>query len=85
MEKRDLSTIKQFIRGQVGSKVKVEYNKRHNKSTVNEGVISHVYPSIFTVELAESKYINNRTVSYSYTDLLTNSVELTLYENQQAL
>lgn len=82
MEKRDLSTIKQFIQGQVGTKVKLESNKRHNKSIINEGVISHVYPSIFTIELDESKTANNRTVSYSYTDLLTNSVELTLYDNQ---
>lgn len=85
MEKKDLSTIKQFIKGQVGSKVKLESNRRHNKSTINEGIISHVYPSIFTVELAESKYINNRTVSYSYTDILTNSVELTLYDTPQTL
>lgn len=82
MERRDLSTIKQFIQGQVGTKVKLESNKRHNKSVINEGVISHVYPSIFTIELDERKNINNRTVSYSYTDLLTNSVELTLCDNQ---
>jgi len=83
MEKKDLSQIRKFITQQVGNRVRMESNKRHNKSVINEGVIANVYPSIFTIQLNEGKATNNRTVSYSYTDILTNSVELTLYEQAQ--
>ena len=81
MINKDLSEIKEFISQQLGCHVRLESNKRHNKSVVNEGVITNIYPSIFTIQLGEGK-TNNRTVSYSYTDLLTNSVELTLKPGQ---
>lgn len=84
MDKKELSEIKQFISKQVGSKVRLESNKRHNKSVVNEGIIADVYPSIFTLEMSSQNEKNSRnrkrTVTYSYTDLLTNSVELTTLE-----
>ena len=87
-EKKDLSAIKQFISSQVGCHVKLESSKRHNKSIINEGTIANVYPSIFTVQLGDNSSTNraprSRTVSYSYTDLLTNSVELTLFEQESA-
>lgn len=79
IEKKDLFQIRQHITKYIGTKVKLESNKRHNKSVINEGIIANVYPSIFTIELHEGKN-PLRTVSYSYTDILTNSVELTLYE-----
>ena len=77
---KDLSQIKKYITQSVGSKVRLESNKRHNKSIVNEGVIANAYPSIFTIELNESRSNSTRTVSYSYTDILTNSVELTRFD-----
>ncbi|MCL1936274.1 MAG: Veg family protein [Defluviitaleaceae bacterium] len=83
MEKKELLQIKQYISNQVGNRVRLESKKRHNKSVINEGVIANVYPSIFTIQLNEGKNINNRTVSYSYTDILTNAVELTLHDQVQ--
>ena len=82
MEKKELSQIKQFITTQVGSTVRLESNKRHNKSVVNEGIIARAYPSIFTLEMPphndKTSRAKKRTVSYSYTDILTNAVELTV-------
>lgn len=79
IEKKDLFQVKRHIASCVGYKVRLESNKRHNKSVVSEGVIANVYPSIFTIHLDEG---NNsiRTVSCSYTDILTKSVELTICE-----
>ena len=73
---RNLTQIRQYITEQVGKEVRLESNKRHNKSTVNEGIIADVYPSIFTIELNAGKASGVKMASYSYTDLLTNSVEL---------
>ena len=78
IEKKDLFQLRQDISRCIGSRVKLETNKRHNKSTVNEGVIANVYPSIFTVEMEEGN-ANNRTLSFSYTDILTNAVEITIF------
>jgi len=78
IEKKDLFQLRQDISKCVGSRVKLETNKRHNKSTVNEGVIANVYPSIFTVEMEEGN-TNSRTLSFSYTDILTNAVEITIF------
>jgi uncharacterized protein Veg len=77
IEKKDLFQLRADITKRIGSKVKLETNKRHNKSTVSEGVIANAYPSIFTIELNEGTSVL-RTVSYSYTDILTNSVAITL-------
>ncbi|MCL2461806.1 MAG: Veg family protein [Defluviitaleaceae bacterium] len=57
----------------------METNKGRHKSVVNEGVIANAYPSIFTVLLAERDGAE-RKLSFSYTDVLTNSVEITLCE-----
>ncbi|MCL2611395.1 MAG: Veg family protein [Defluviitaleaceae bacterium] len=76
---RNLTQIRQYISEQVGKEVRLESNKRHNKSIVNEGIIASVYPSIFTIELNRGKETGLKTASYSYTDLLTNSVELTVH------
>jgi len=81
IEKKDLFQLREDISKCIGSRVKLESNKRHNKSTVNEGVIANVYPSIFTVETEKEKgTFTNRTLSFSYTDVLTNAVEITIFD-----
>lgn len=74
---KDVSLVKNDIERYLGSKVKLESNKGRHKSVVNVGIISDVYPSIFTVQLFEGK-IPSRKLSFSYTDVLTNTVEITL-------
>ncbi|MDR1065877.1 MAG: Veg family protein [Clostridiales bacterium] len=75
--RNDVTIVKQDIEKFLGSRVRLESNKGKNKSTVNVGVISSVYPSIFTVQLYDGKE-PSRKLSFSYTDVLTNSVEITL-------
>jgi uncharacterized protein Veg len=76
---KDVFLVKNDIESRLGSKVKLESNKGRHKSTVNVGIISDVYPSIFTVQLFEGK-LPSRKLSFSYTDVLTNTVEITLCE-----
>lgn len=79
IEKKDLHQVRRHITSCIGFKVRLETAKRHNKSVVKEGILSNTYPSIFTIELDEGSDMP-RTVSCSYTDILTNSVELTICE-----
>jgi uncharacterized protein Veg len=76
---KDIFLVKNDIERCLGSKVKLESNKGRHKSIINVGIICDVYPSIFTVQLFEGK-LPSRKLSFSYTDVLTNTVEITLCE-----
>ncbi len=77
IKKDAMSLVKKNIQGIIGSKVKFESDRGRNKTTVEEGVIESVYPSIFTIQMYEGK-LPSRKISFSYTDVLTRSVQITL-------
>ena len=70
---KTIATIKRDIEGHLGEKVTLKANGGRKKILVNNGVIESVYPSIFVVRLESD---NERTVTYSYSDVLTNTVQL---------
>jgi len=76
-DRTDVTHVRSDIQKIIGSKVRLETNKGRHKSVVSSGVISHAYPSIFTVQLNEGPD-TSRKLSFSYTDVLTNTVEITL-------
>lgn len=47
-----------------------------SKEFEKEGTIEKAYPNIFVVKYEE----NNRTASYTYTDLLTRTVEVDIFD-----
>ena len=78
-DRTDVSHVRNDIQRIIGSTVRLETNKGRHKSVIRQGVVSNAYPSIFTVLLSDgSDYTRN--MSFSYTDVLTNSVEITLCE-----
>lgn len=76
--KEDIVQVKRRMDGYVGSRVKVKANKGRRKVIVREGVLERTYPSIFVVKVQNELQDSYRRVSYSYTDLLTHTVELSL-------
>jgi uncharacterized protein Veg len=78
-DRTDVFHVKNDIQRNIGSKVRLETNKGRHKSVVSKGVIANVYPSIFTVQLSDGAE-PSRKLSFSYTDVLTNTVEITLCE-----
>lgn len=82
-DRKDVSHVKNDIQRNIGSIVQLETNKGRHKSVINKGIISNVYPSIFTIQLIETSGAT-RNMSFSYTDVLTNTVEITLCEEQPA-
>lgn len=79
---KDLVRIKTGISDNVGNKVRLRSKQGRKQIIVREGVIEHTYPSIFTVKLDEQNDVpaSRRTVSYSYTDVLTKAVEVIVCE-----
>ena len=78
-DRSDVFHVRNDIQKIIGSKVKLETNKGRHKSVISRGIVSNVYPSIFTIQLYEGPD-PSRKLSFSYTDVLTNSVEITLCE-----
>ena len=76
-DRTDVFHVRNDIQSIIGSKVRLETNKGRHKSVINKGIVSNVYPSIFTVQLSDGNE-PARKLSFSYTDVLTNTVEITL-------
>jgi uncharacterized protein Veg len=68
---KTLANIRRDIENHVGEKVTLKANG--GRKLVNDGVIESVHPSIFVVRLDND---NQRTVTYSYSDVLTKTVSL---------
>ncbi|MBP5159973.1 MAG: Veg family protein [Lachnospiraceae bacterium] len=71
-----VSTIKKTIISNVGKKVQIRTNLGRNRYDLSEGVIDKTYPCVFLVKLDNDSNDLAKTVSYSYTDVLTKEVEL---------
>ncbi|MDY6355842.1 MAG: Veg family protein [Catonella sp.] len=79
MKKADVNDVRKAVYHYRGSRVVVRANKGRHRFDVNEGVIKEVYPYIFMIEVDAGKEGDgNRTISYSYNDLLTQDVKMTL-------
>ena len=76
----NVSRVRNDIARFVGSKVKLEANKGRSKAVITEGVLDNIYPSIFTIRL-DNEEEKQRTVSFSYTEILTRTIELTVFES----
>lgn len=72
---KTLMEIKQGLEGQIGRRLQLVANGGRRKTVVRSGVLSETYPAVFVVELDKDENAFER-VSYSYADVLTETVEL---------
>lgn len=79
---RAISDIKKDLESFVGSKIRLKANRGRNRIIEREGVLESTYPNIFVVKLNERKV--ERRVSYTYADVLTETVELFVYDKQDS-
>ncbi|ARC86845.1 hypothetical protein U732_2589 [Clostridium argentinense CDC 2741] len=74
MQRRDvLTSIKKDIERHVGEKVTLKANGGRRKILINDGILEKTYDSIFVIRLENG---SQRTVTYSYSDVLTKTVQL---------
>jgi len=66
-----INKIKKNVFDNLGNSIKVFYNGSRNKKEEYYGVIKEVYDNIFIVKLN-----TNEIKSFSYFDVLTNTVEI---------
>ncbi|MDD4568611.1 MAG: Veg family protein [Tepidanaerobacteraceae bacterium] len=77
-----LRKIRKDVELNVGKMVKLRANRGRKKTFEKEGVLEQVYPNIFVVKVIESADFVRR-ISYSYSDILTDTVELTVLQNEE--
>ncbi len=80
LEKNSLAKIRKNVEGCIGKKVILKANKGRKKTTVREGVLEEAYPSLFVVRIS-NQYDFVRRVSYTYSDILTETVEITICDD----
>lgn len=82
IEKNDLAVVKRSLQKNIGRKVRLTSKKGRKSAVVRRGTIENIYPSIFTVRLEKlsEEDSDNRYVSFSYTDVLTKTVEIVMYK-----
>ncbi|MBP1970348.1 uncharacterized protein Veg [Virgibacillus natechei] len=72
---KTLIEIKQGLECQLGNRLKLKANGGRRKTIERSGILAEMYPSVFVVELDQDENAFER-VSYSYADVLTETVEL---------
>ena len=74
--KADIANLKTDILDKVGQKIIVKGSLGRSRAFEKEATIEKAYPNIFVVKYEE----NNRNVTYSYTDVLTRTVEVDVFD-----
>lgn len=75
----DIANLKMDIEEKVGQRIIVKGSLGRNRPFEKEATLEKVYPSIFVVKYDDGP----RNVTYSYTDILTRTVELQVFDGQE--
>lgn len=72
--KNALNEIKRNLDQHVGEKILLRANGGRRKTIERTGILEETYPSVFVIKLDQESSF--KRVSYSYADILTETVEL---------
>ncbi len=74
-----VTKIRKDLEESIGKSVILRANKGRKRIVTKEGVLESVYPNLFVVKIS-NEYDSVRRVSYTYSDVLTSTVEVTIRE-----
>lgn len=74
----EIANLKTEIDDMIGKKVVVKGSLGRSKTFEKEATIEKAYPNIFVVKYDE----NERNVTYSYTDVLTRTVQVDVFDGE---
>lgn len=81
MSKDVLLEIRKRLELHVGERIRLKANRGRRRTFEKEGILERTYPSIFVVRIDEQNYFQR--VSFTYADVLTETVELTFREEKK--
>lgn len=73
-----MDAIRKEIEQAIGRRVVVKADKGRKRIVTSEGIIENAFEDVFTVRIT-NKFGDERVVSYTYTDMLTSNVKITIY------
>ena len=76
---KDITNLKTDIGEKIGQKIIVKGSLGRSKSFEKEATIEKAYPNLFIIKFEEE----NRNVSYSYTDVLTKTIEVDVFDGKE--
>ncbi|MFI3210828.1 MAG: Veg family protein [Peptostreptococcaceae bacterium] len=76
---KTLDEIRMSLEKHLGKTIILSADKGRKQIVTKKGVLEKVYPSVFVVKV-ENEPFGFLRVSYSYSDLLTSSVKLQVYK-----
>lgn len=82
--KETMTQIRRNIEGCVGKRVLLRTDKGRKRGKQREGILVEAYSNVFVV-MIEDGFCPSRKVSFSYSDVLTDSVEVTLYGQEHPI
>ena len=71
----NIATIKAELEGKIGERVHLTQQIGRKRVMKRQGVLSDTFPAVFVVELDQEENKFER-ICYSYSDVLTKSVEI---------
>ena len=71
---KNIKDIKQMVKDCSAQRVAVKVNLGRNKSVSFSGVLSGIYPALFTVKPDDEEFLGK--TAYSYADLLCGNVKI---------
>jgi uncharacterized protein Veg len=77
---KTLSDIKKALDSNLGRRLTLKANGGRRKTIERCGILAETYPSVFVIELDQEENAFER-VSYSYADVLTETVQLTFLDD----
>lgn len=80
----NIMTIKNQLENKIGSRITLIAQSGRKKQSQRSGVLAETYPSVFVVDLDQDENAFDR-VSYSYRDILTNSIEVLFTEDEDLI
>ncbi|HHT84603.1 MAG: Veg family protein [Bacillota bacterium] len=78
--KTSIDSIRMKLDSHLGKRIKVRANEGRKRISVKEGILENTYPSIFVIRLDDE---SGRAVTWSYIDVLTDSVQIQFLEEAQ--
>lgn len=72
---KELADIKSYLDNRVGDEISVTVQMGRKKKKERKGILKETYRSVFVVDLDQDQNDFDR-ISYSYRDILTNTIEL---------
>lgn len=79
--KSDIDNLKTDIEAQIGQKILIKGTLGRSKMYEKIGTVKNVYSNLFVVKCEEEE----GNISYNYTDILTKSVEVSIFNGTDYL